>query len=129
MKRTALVRRTPMKPGKPLRPGGRLKPVGRRGRRLAAGDARARQQARANAKGICLRCNLPGSDHHHWVRRGIESVRHHPWNQCFLCRPCHDYFRDNPEEERQFIRNCFTPEQAEWIFHQRKGWRDDRVQS
>lgn len=105
-----------------------LRPVGHRGRRLAAGDARARRSAREAAKGICLRCNEPGADHHHWVRRGIESVRHHPWNQSYFCRECHDFFGANPEAQREWIRANLSEEHAEWIFHQRKGYRDDRVQ-
>lgn len=104
-----------------------LAPIGRRGKRLAAGDARARRQARAHAKGICQRCGKAGSDHHHWVRRGIESVRHHRWNQSWFCQECHDFLGANPEYQRDWIRANLPAEQAEWIFHQRKGYRDDRL--
>ena len=129
MKQTELQRRTPLRSKAGLRPGGKLKPIGKRGKRLAAGDAEARQQARERAQGICEQCGEAGADHHHWVRRGIESVRHHRWNQIYLCRECHDFWDDNAEAQREWIRANLPPEHAEWIFHQRKGWRDDRIQS
>lgn len=151
MKQTELKRKTPLRSKVALRPGqsaktrsreqrpkrqgakptrySTLRSIGKRGKRLAAGDARARREARERAKGICQRCGKAGSDHHHWVRRAIESVRHHPWNQCYLCRECHAFLEANPEYQRDFMRAKLPPEQVEWIEKKRKGYRDDRVQS
>ena len=114
LKRTALSRKTPLRPGR-IRPGKSLAPIGKRAKRNAAGDAKARQQCKAT--GVCLFCGTIGRvDWAHIIGRNTEPcLRDEPLNSVALCRKDHRYFTDHPAEFEFFLAMKLPGRRAELL--------------
>jgi hypothetical protein len=107
MKRTPLKRRTPLGRGRST-----LKTVGRRGRRLAAGDRRARRECKVDACVCGCGRRGPAVDWAHLDGRS-EDVRHGPLT-IPACRAFHEWLDHTAEgvscrrELRQLARELAT---------------------
>lgn len=66
----------------------------------------SRLAVKARLRGLCVRCNMAGSEFHHRRPRSVvDSHRHGPCNGVYLCGPCHRWAHAHPAEatEQGFI--------------------------
>lgn len=95
MKRTPLVRRTPLRATAALSRTTRLSPVSRKQKARNAAYAALRPAVVERDGGLCQRCGAPGTECHHKAGRIGDRLLALD-NLVLLCSACHQFLTEHP---------------------------------
>lgn len=105
MKRTPIVRKTPLRQGTTRMRRGRVRPISER--KAPGVSDEVAQEVIGRSRGICERCKKkPGTDLHHRVTRA-RGGPHDAFNLVHLCSECHHVWAHGQNEWPWLVPGSF----------------------